>query len=170
MKKQTTHFIYDKHQEEWDKVLKDADRRLVGETWLQDDTLDSWRHQKMRDPVRPLASMDKDASWLTIGDGRFGSDAHFLLSLGLTNVHCSDISDTLLKIGNKKSFINSYSIQNAEAIEFLDESFDYVYCKEAFHHCPRSYIALHEMFRVAQKAVVITEPWDEVIEHAPLSL
>lgn len=170
MKKQDTHHIYDRHQEEWDKVLNDVERRLVGETWFQSDTLDAWRHRRMREPVKPLASMDKDASWLTIGDGRFGSDAHFLLSLGISNVHCSDISDTLLKIGNEKGFINTYSVQNAEAIQFPDDSFDYVYCKEAFHHCPRPYIALHEMFRVAKKAVVITEPWDDVIEPAPFSM
>lgn len=164
------HVTYDKHEAEWDKVLNDVERQLVGETWFQNDTLDSWRHQKMREPVKPIASVDKDASWLTIGDGRFGSDAHFLLSLGAPNVHCSDISDTLLKIGNERGFINAYSAQNAEAIQFPDDSFDYVYCKEAFHHCPRSYIALHEMFRVAKKAVVITEPWDDVLEPAPFSI
>ena len=164
------HVTYDKHEAEWDKVLNDAERQLVGETWFQSDTLDSWRHQRMREPVKPLASMDKDASWLTIGDGRFGSDAHFLLSLGVSNVHCTDISVTLLKIGNERGFIDTYSAQNAEAIKFPDDSFDYVYCKEAFHHCPRSYIALHEMFRVAKKAVVITEPWDDVIEPAPFSI
>ncbi len=164
------HVTYDKHEAEWDKVLNDAERQLVGETWFLSDTLDSWRHQRMREPVKPLASMDKDASWLTIGDGRFGSDAHFLLSLGVSNVHCTDISDTLLKIGNERGFIGTYSAQNAEAIQFADEAFDYIYCKEAFHHCPRSYIALHEMFRVAKKAVVITEPWDDVVEPAPFSI
>ncbi len=164
------HVTYDKHEAEWDKVLNDAERQLVGETWFLNDTLDSWRHQRMREPVKPLASMDKDASWLTIGDGRFGSDAHFLLSLGVSNVHCTDISDTLLKIGYERGFIDTYSAQNAEAIQFSDESFDYIYCKEAFHHCPRSYIALHEMFRVAKKAVVITEPWDDVVEPAPFSI
>lgn len=164
------HVAYDKHEAEWEKVINDPDRRLVGETWLCNDTLDSWRHQRMRAPVAPLAKIDKNASWLTIGDGRFGSDAHFLLSMGLSNVHCSDISDTLLKVGSEKGFINNYSRQNAEEIQFPDGAFDYVYCKEAFHHCPRSYIALHEMFRVAKKAVVITEPWDEVIEPAPFSI
>jgi ubiquinone/menaquinone biosynthesis C-methylase UbiE len=166
----TRQFAYDNHDTEWDKVLNDAERRLVGETWLRDDTLDSWRHKRMRDPVKPLVFMDEGARWLTIGDGRFGSDAHYLLSLGASNVHCSDISDTLLKVGKEKGFINAFSVQNAEAIEFPDNSFDFVYCKEAFHHCPRSYIALHEMFRVAKKAVVMTEPWDDVIEPAPFSI
>ena len=161
------HYSYDNHEKDWESILKDSSGRELAETWLRNDTLDYWRHQKIRSPIEPIALSDKSSGWLTIGDGRFGSDAHYLLSLGVKSVHSSDISDALLKVGHDKGYINDFSIENAEAISFADDSFDYVYCKESFHHCPRPYIALHEMFRVAKKAVVIAEPWDEIADRPP---
>lgn len=162
--------IYDKHSEEWDKVLSDPTRKDVGESWFRKDTLDYWRHARMRAALDLLVAQDKDASWLTVGDGRFGTDAHYLLSLGAQKVHCSDISDTLLKIGHEKGFITSYSAENAEELQFKDSSFDYVFCKEALHHFPRPYIALHEMFRVCKKAVILIEPRDRIIDKPIFSM
>ncbi len=158
---------YDNHQSEWEKILIDPKRRLIGESWLRVGTLDHWRHNRMRDPIRTLINHDKNSSWLTIGDGRFGTDGHYLQKEGLKNVHCTDISDTLLKIGKKEGYIESFSVENAENIRFDDGDFDYVFCKEAFHHFPRPYIALHEMFRVSKKAVVMIEPRDQLIARPP---
>nr|WP_255537971.1 class I SAM-dependent methyltransferase [Polynucleobacter sp. 15G-AUS-farblos] len=124
----------------------------------------------MRKPVNAFIAGDPDASWITIGDGRYGTDAHYLLSAGAKRVHCSDISDTLLKIGNEVGFIQEFSAQNAEFLDFPDGAFDYVYCKEAFHHFPRPFVALSEMFRVAKKAVILCEPRDQMIDRAPLSV
>jgi len=159
---------YDNHEREWQNVLSDPARAKVGDTWFRSDTLDAWRHERMRAPLLPVIAADPEASWLTVGDGRYGTDAHFLLSHGARHVHCSDISETLLRIGNEKGFIQEYSAQNAEALSFADESFDYVYCKESFHHFPRPYLALYEMFRVARRAVILTEPRDPVADSAPL--
>ena len=161
------HFSYDNHESVWGEILNEARGRELAGSWLRSDTLDFWRHQKIRSPIEPIAINDKTASWLTVGDGRFGSDAHYLLSLGVQSVHSSDISDVLLKVAKSKGYISDFSVVNAEDIDFPDGSFDYVYCKESFHHCPRPYIALHEMFRVAKKAVVIAEPWDEVADKSP---
>ena len=155
---QESYFRYDDHVAGYEKALSDPERMKVAETWLRSDTLDYWRHERMRRPLRSIVDSDVDASWLTVGDGRYGTDAHFLLSVGAKHVHCTDISDTLLKIGSEKGFIETFSAENAEDLSFSDQSFDYVYCKESLHHCPRPYIALYEMFRVARKAVVITEP------------
>ena len=159
---------YDNHEDEWQRVLADDDRRRVGETWFETGTLDAWRHARMRAPVTAFIEQDPEASWVTIGDGRYGTDANFLLRSGARSVHCTDISDTLLRIGHDRGFIQSYSAQNAESLQFADESFDYVYCKEALHHFPRPYLALHEMFRVARRAVILTEPRDQSAEQAPL--
>jgi hypothetical protein len=42
-----------------------------------------------------------------------------------------------------------------------DNSFDYVMCKEAFHHFPRAYLGLYEMIRVSRNAtILLTEPID----------
>lgn len=160
---------YDRSQQEWDRILADPDRQRVGQSWLQDDNLGNWRHARIRAPLKAIVANDPSASWLTIGDGRYGTDAHHLISLGAKSVHCTDISDTLLKIGHEIGFIHSYSAENAEALSFPDNAFDYVYCKESFHHLPRPYLALGEMFRVARKAVILTEPRDRVIDRAPLS-
>lgn len=161
-------FKYDNHSSEWERVLSDPDWKKMGESWMKTDTLDAWRHSRMREPLRAVIHGDPSATWLTIGDGRFGTDAHELLSAGAKEVHCSDVSDTLLKIGHQRGFINEFSAQNAEALSFADSSFDYVYCKEAFHHFPRAFIALYEMFRVARKAVFLIEPRDTFIDHTAL--
>jgi ubiquinone/menaquinone biosynthesis C-methylase UbiE len=164
-----SYFKYDNHELEWQKCLSDPDKQKLGETWFKTDTLDAWRHERLRSPLRSIIKIDTGSSWLTVGDGRYGTDAHFLLTSGAENVHCSDMSDTLLKIANEKGFIKSFSAENAESLNFDDNSFDFVYCKESFHHFPRPYIALYEMFRVARKAVILAEPRDHIVDRAPLA-
>lgn len=39
-----------------------------------------------------------------------------------------------------------------------DDAFDYVLCKDSYHHMPRPMIALYQMLRVARRAVVLIEP------------
>lgn len=164
------HVKYDRHADEFDACIADVDRKKIAESWFQQlDTLDAWRHQRMHSLVIPIVNTNPSATWLTVGDGRFGSDGNALLKYGARSVHCTDITDILLKIGSEKGFINEYSKQNAEDLNFVDNAFDYVYCKEAFHHFPRPYVALNEMFRVAKCAVILTEPRDSVIDLALLS-
>jgi hypothetical protein len=55
-------------------------------------------------------------------------------------------------------YISKYKQMNAENIIEEDNSFDFVFCKEAYHHFPRPFIALYEMLRVASKGVVLIEP------------
>ena len=162
--------VYDNHEEEWDRVLHDPERQKVGNSWLRDDTLDYWRHARMREPLNTIISNDPDAKWLTIGDGRFGTDASYIQKAGAKSVHCTDISDKLLKEAASKGIISEFSAQNAESLTFENESFDYVYCKESFHHFPRPYLALYEMFRVARKAIIITEPRDANVDVTLFSM
>lgn len=157
---------YDRHHEEWDRALGDGDFGHLAKTWMREDNLDYWCHTQIRAAVKPFVENNADASWLTVGDGRYGADAHYLITLGAKQVHASDMHDTLLRVGSEQGFISDYSAQNAERLTFPDDSFDYVYCKEAFHHFPRPYVALYEMFRVARIAVILTEPRDEVLHHA----
>lgn len=157
---------YDRHDEEWDRALGDGEFGRLAQTWMREDNLDYWCHARIRSAVLPFVESNTDATWLTIGDGRYGADAHYLISLGAKHVHASDMHDALLRIGSERGFIKEYSAQNAERLSFADDSFDYVYCKEAFHHFPRPYIALYEMFRVARVAVILTEPRDEVVHRA----
>ena len=161
---------YKEYADEWKKALTEPSRIRIANTWLDTDTLDAWRHANMRAPLLPIIQTKPSASWLTVGDGRFGTDGHFLLSAGAQHVHCTDISDTLLKVGFDKNFITSFSAENAEHLSFKDESFDYVYCKESFHHFARPYAALYEMYRVAKRGVILTEPRDTSIDKEPFEL
>lgn len=155
--------IYDNHEEEWDKCINDEERKKIAETWLKDGSLDKLRHLRMLSCIDPL--INGKNKWLTIGDGRYGTDAHYIIEKG-DKAHASDISKKLLEIGNKIGFINEYSEENAENLSFADESFDYVLIKEAFHHFPRPWIALHEAFRVCKKGIILIEPNDINLQSA----
>ena len=148
-------------QEEHHKgVLKNKEGVLHSETWLKKDTVDYWRHKRMRDALLPIIHYYPKSFWLTVGDGRYGTDANYLLDKGL-KVHASDIQEDLLKIASKKKFIKEYSKQNAESLTFSDNEFDFVYCKESYHHFPRPAVALYEMLRVARIGIIVQEPKDK---------
>ena len=156
---------YDKHEEEWEKAVTDVERKKVALTWLeQNSTLDRWRHDRIYDLLKPIIEYNSSISWLTVGDGRYGTDANALFRLGATKVMCTDISDKLLKIGNKKGFIKDYSAQNAESLTFDNDQFDFTLCKESYHHFPRPHIALHEMLRVSKLGVILIEPMDTMFK------
>lgn len=126
--------------------------------WFKNNSYDTWRHIRMYKLVDVL--INKKDSWITIGDGRYGSDAHYLITKGVKNIISSDISDEQLKIAKKNKYITNCKCINAESIDLKDESVDYVFCKESFHHFPRPFIALYEMIRIANKGVVLLEPND----------
>jgi ubiquinone/menaquinone biosynthesis C-methylase UbiE len=126
--------------------------------WLSNNTYDAWRHKRMYSLLDVLIKVGD--SWLTVGDGRYGSDAHYLFKRGITNVMASDISPKLLKIAKQDKYIPEYKEVNAELIPFKDESCDYVLCKESFHHFSRPIIGLYEMIRVSRKGVILIEPND----------
>ena len=162
--------IYDRHQEEWDKCIHDEERKKVAVTWVQqNDTLDTWRHNRMYQFVQPIIKNFPNFEWLTIGDGRFGKDANKLMKMGAKKVFCTDVSDTLLRIGSEKGLIKEFAAENAEKLSFDEEEFDFVFCKESFHHFPRPHIGLHEMMRVCKVGVVLIEPNDEHIDRPPLN-
>jgi len=129
------------------------------------ESIDYWRHNQMYQTLLPLLS-DKSSNWLTVGDG-VGTDANWLLEYN-ENVVCSDISDVLLKKSKERGYIKEFSKENAEKLSYSDSSFDYVLCKEAYHHFPRPYIAVYEMIRVSSKAVILIEPVDIIIHMAPM--
>src|SRR4030042_3244081 len=82
--------------------------------WLSNQTYDAWRHKRMYELLNGLINI-RD-SWLTVGDGRYGSDAHYLFERGITSVIASDISRELLRIAKKDKYIPEYKEINAELI------------------------------------------------------
>ncbi|NCN28273.1 class I SAM-dependent methyltransferase [bacterium] len=138
--------------------VNDSSRAGIQESWLDESTVDFWRHRRMYSTVKALTH-DKDAQWLTVGDGRLGLDSFRLKKIfNLKNVLPTDISDDSLKKGKSLGFVQEYRVENMEALKLPDKSYDYVFCKEAFHHCPRAWLAFYELCRVARKAVVLIEP------------
>jgi len=151
--------VYDRHDSQWGKSFSDPERIKVAQSWLKDDNLGFLYNDLIRDVAGPLIRSVQGSSWLTVGDGSYGSDANYLIRNGL-DVHASDMYPVLLGKGSEFGFINQYSAQNAESLSFEANSFDYVFCKDALHHCPRPVIAIYEMLRVTRKAVVFLEPLD----------
>jgi len=141
-----------------------AKKESQAKTWFENDTVDAWRHRRMYCSLDPLLESD-NATWLTIGDGRFGNDARYIFEKG-GDVTATDIDDRLLQEAKNIGFISKFSKENAESLSFCDSSFDYVFCKESYHHFPRPMIALYEMLRVASKGVVLIEPNDQYITYS----
>ena len=141
------------------------EHKKLAETWFDESTANFWIHNQMYEAVDCIKNQES-AKWLTIGDGRWGLDSIRIKKRGFKNVLPTDLCETLLKESKDRGYIDAYSIENAEKLSFEDNSFDFVFCKESYHHFPRPYIALYEMLRVASKAVFMAEPNDEPISQS----
>jgi ubiquinone/menaquinone biosynthesis C-methylase UbiE len=153
-----SHHLHEHHYE-GEKLA----RRM--ETWKSDTTVDAWRHARMYRCLDPLLTCFPGSRWLTVGDGRYGTDAHYLEQHGASAV-ATDISDTMLRRAQEDGYIREYRKENAEHLSFADNSFDFALCKEAYHHFPRPMLAVYEMLRVARLGIVLIEP-DETPVIAP---
>jgi SAM-dependent methyltransferase len=127
--------------------------------YTRPDSIDNWRHTRMLDLTRALWHAMPDSEWMTVGDGRFGSDAGYLHSHGV-KVIATSLTDERLRYAHEHGYIPAFKGENAEHISLPDDAVDFVLCKEAYHHFPRPPIALYEMLRVARQAVVLIEPLD----------
>lgn len=150
---------YERHSEHFREYLQNASKGEHARTWLQDDTVDAWRHKRMYRALDPILVAESSSTWLTVGDGRYGRDAKYIIEKG-GNALPSDISEYLLREAKDIGYIQDYKVENAESLSFSDAMFDYVLCKESYHHFPRPTLALYEMLRVAKKGVILIEPND----------
>lgn len=148
---------YDNHHKNYESYLNNNEKSILAESWLNVKTLDYWRHERMLNLIKPF--IQENEEWLTIGDGRYGSECAWLKRNGLY-CHASDMHTNLLEVAHRKGYIDNFSKQNAEILNFSDESFDYVLIKETLHHLPRPWLAIYEAFRVCRKGVIIIEPND----------
>jgi ubiquinone/menaquinone biosynthesis C-methylase UbiE len=155
---------YERHTESYKEYSLDGKEANHSKTWFETDTVDAWRHQQMYKTIDPILKTEPEAKWLTVGDGRYGTDAKYILDKGCEALP-TDISDVLLKAAKDVGYLADYKKENAESLTFKDSEFDYVFCKESYHHFPRPMIALYEMLRVARKGVVLIEPNDPCINN-----
>jgi SAM-dependent methyltransferase len=147
----TPEWSYRRHAEQ-ERTAQD-----LPSVYVRPDSVDAWRHIRMLETVLPLVRAFPDATWMTIGDGGYGSDAFVLQARG-ADVTASSLSDTTLTTAFKRGYIKQYRMENAEFISASDGSYDFILCKESYHHFPRPAIAFYEMLRVARRAVVLIEP------------
>jgi len=133
---------------------------LLPSVLIYPNTWDAWRHNRMYEHIGPLLTSDPGASWLTIGDN--GADANYIRARSSGRVVASSISRAPLEAAASKGFLENVEIRelNAEKIDCEANSFDYVFCKEAYHHFARPPLGLYEFCRVARKAVILCEPSD----------
>lgn len=127
--------------------------------YTQPESIDNWRHTRMLGLVQPILRAFPGSRWMTVGDGRYGSDAAYLHAKGV-EVIATSLTDERLRYAHEQGHIPAFQAENAERISFADGAVDFVLCKEAYHHFPRPPIALYEMLRVANVAVVLIEPLD----------
>jgi ubiquinone/menaquinone biosynthesis C-methylase UbiE len=156
---------YSRHVEHYHDYARGGKLEAQANTWLEKDTVDAWRHQRMYKTLDPILKAEPGAKWLTVGDGRYGNDANYILNKG-GDVLATDISDDLLEEAVKLGHIREYRKENVEFLSFDDSQFDYVLCKESYHHFPRPMLALYEMLRVSKKGVILIEPNDIYINYS----
>ena len=127
---------------------------------IETENADVWRQHRLMEPVLDRMLFAKNLKWLTVGDGAYGLESIRMKRKGFTDVLPTDIDGKLLKVSKEAGHISDYRVENGEKLSFTDNSFDYVLCKDSYHHMPRPMIALYEMLRVARHAVILIEPQD----------
>jgi SAM-dependent methyltransferase len=150
---------YERHKQGFLNDLIDPDRKRIAASWFDTETANWWRDSRGYEIADYLGGVPGER-WLTIGDGRFGLDSIRLKNRGVDYAFPTNIENALLQAAKESGKISEYGIENAEHLSFEDKSFDYAYCKEAYHHFPRPMIALYEMIRVSRKGVILIEPND----------
>lgn len=145
-----------RHEEEYGKT-QDVNECIL--TPSEPKTVDELLHFRAWRMIDPILNAEPDSKWLTVGDGLMGAECRYLLNKG-ARAHASDIAGERLEMAHKKGYIEEWSVQNAEQLSFEDDSFDFILCKETYHHCPRPPMAFYEFLRVARKGVMFIEPSD----------
>ena len=134
---------YEAHSNWYEKRFPHKEARdATISRWIDDkreQNVNYWLHKQMFELADPLCT-DSSKTWLTVGDG-YGLDANYFFEKGLS-VTASDISGTFLPLAFQNGLLDKYAVENVEKLSFDDNSFDYVFCKESYHHFPRPYLGV----------------------------
>ena len=87
-------------------------------------------------------------------------DKNSFADLGFKNVTISNL-DVRMKGNEYHPY--EWSFQDAENLNFEDNSFDFVVVHAGLHHCASPHRGLLEMYRVARKGVVVFEARDSMV-------
>jgi SAM-dependent methyltransferase len=100
----------------------------------------------------------RDSSILSVC-GSF-RDRDCLVEAGLRQATISNLDE---RITGNEFAPYQWSRQDAEQLDFADESFDFCIAHNGLHHCRSPHRALLDMYRVARKGVLVFEPLDNLI-------
>ncbi len=110
----------------------------------------------------------RDANILVVAGGK--NDYEVFRKLGFINVTISNL-DERMEGDEFNPF--KWSYQDAENLSFEENSFDFVVVHAALHHCFSPHRALLNMYRVAQKGVILLESRDsfvmKIVEYCGLA-
>ena len=145
---------YNRHR---DHELWLSQREYYPSCYSSPQSVDAWLEDRKKSYAKCLLEVFSDSTWMTIGDGAYGSDAHYLKQNG-ADVTASSLTEHTLSVAKEKGYVDRYRIENAERLTASDDSFDFIFCKESYHHFPRPPLGFYEMLRVARIAVILIEP------------
>jgi len=151
------------HEQHMKNIISEIDERFF--TLRNKDCVEYALNIRTLEILKPL--LKKRNTWLTIGD-YYAFEAQYFKEHN-QDVVASDLSDVFLKEAKAEGIIDEYRKENVEFINLEEDSFDYVSCREAFHHFPRAYLGIYEMIRVAKKGAILIEPID-ILSKMPLVL
>ena len=109
--------------------------------------------------------LNKNCTILIIAGGT--RDIQVFEEIGFLNVTLSNLA------ARKPEALPSHynwSHENAESLNFDDNSFDYVVIHEALHHCSNPHKALTEMYRVSKKGLLAFEARDSFLNRLLVKL
>ena len=101
--------------------------------------------------------VERSMSVLVVAGG--AEDRHALHSAGFENVTISNIDDEVADAFEPYA----WSRQDAERLEYPDDSFDFAVVSAGLHHCASPHAALLEMYRVARCGLLAIESRDSFL-------
>ncbi len=111
--------------------------------------------------LRAVLAADANAAsarWLAVCAG--APERDLFVKLGFTDVTISNLD---VRLRGDEFAPYAWSAQNAQALEFPDQAFDYAFVSDGLHHCSSPHRGLLEMYRVSRKAIVVVESRDSAL-------
>lgn len=110
------------------------------------------------DRVLAMTKLDPATCSVLVVCGGVGGEGTYLANRGFRNVTVSDFSENALEICRRRDSRLRTRIDNAEAVDLPDASYDIVLVQDGLHHLPRPVLGFTEMVRVCRHAAIVIEP------------
>jgi len=95
--------------------------------------------------------------------GGVGGEGIFFIKNGFHDVTVSDISMNSLQICNQLEPKIKTIYLNGEDTSLADNAYDLIVVQDGLHHLPRPVTGFTEMLRIANKGIIVIEPYDSAI-------